>query len=100
MMLPQQPNPLMKAGGGGSAGHVTAPSNYPWPNATMGAQTEKAYEEHRHQSSMVGPTGGILRNSNSPPPNFWRRFWWWAIFGVTFRDLRPENALMDLARLK
>ena len=53
----------------------------------------------RSRATLIGYPGAQME-FYAPPPNALRRLIWRVALGVVWKDLRPERALDELAKLK
>ena len=80
---------------GTSVGPVTANNDYNYIYQIRGVAAPVA----QSRVTLIG-SNDIHLELTSPPPNALRRLIWRVALGVVWKDLRPERALEELAKLK
>mgnify|MGYP001603946567 CR=1 FL=1 len=102
---PQQPRPPQQL-----ATITTSSSTTTWPPPSGGTIVSSQLNDPAIWNIVRTPLpatselnfgqGAVVIRGTSPLPNSWHRFWQRVVLGVTWKDLRPENDLEALRRLK
>ena len=67
-------------------------------NAAMASKVTTP-SDCQSEMRLLGEANSFIRFM-APPPNALRRFIWRALLGVQWVDLRPENELRELGKLR